>query len=1092
MVLDATDAILPTSTDTILPDATDTLLPTGTDVILPDATDSLLLIHTNTLLPNGTDILLPTSTDSSSEIMQNSTRTDTVSTNPPEHKSCQLSNLAKEMFSAYQQTGLIDDLHQAIKYGEEAVEATPPDHHHLANHLAALASHLKTRFERAADIDDIYNAITNAERAVKATEDSNRIRFLYVNNLACCFNIKFVRTGDVEDLEQAIAYARDTFAATPHDHQYRPDCLGNLATYLYNLGAYLDRRYQRTQFMEDLERAIGYVQEAVAITPHKGPSQVWYSDIKHESTGDMEHMQQAIEYAQKSLTATQDHDHDRAGRLNCLAIYLTQRYKRTQTMEDLQQAIVCTKEALELTPPGDSVRAHYLNSMAIQYGSRYERTEAPGDLQLAIMYARQALVTIPQGTPAHDLYLNNLASILRGGFKQTGVVEEIQQAILHQAILAATPQTDPARAQRLHSLALYLGSRYSRTGVMADLHDAIEYVRELLTKINENHPKWADSLDALASMLFRRFTRTGSIKDISESIQFYKAAWNCTTSPPSTRISVILRLYRIFHYCPSHGPKGRSIVEKLLYNFLPELSYLLEEAILMLPTVSPRSLERRDQQYMLTELNNLAGDAAYSTLAVGKPAHRALMLLELCRGVTMGFTVNCRGDMSDLRAASPELYHKFNTLRTAIDSSMFERVRNDDETIIPWGKVRAGSRQERERDLVEMENTIRHIRMLPDFERFQLPPTPEELMELAREGPIVVFHSASIRSDAIIITTTSIHSIPLPKLINHEIPGWLGQIGKLAVGTLKNMGARNQKMRRLLHWLWNVAVGPVIQELQLTVGSDPNGADLTHIWWIGVGLLSTAPFHAAGDYSMNADPHRNTMSYVVSSYTPTIKALSFAREKEFTIVDSKPDTKLLLVTMPETPGNPKPRNLPGVNREVSKIIQVTNGVIWTEHMQYPSTKHILDQLQSCSMIHFACHGISNIKDPSNSHLILVKDGEQDWLTVQDIANTNMTAQLAYLSACSTANRPEIKSSNESIHIASGFQLAGFNHVLAAMWPSESVISTEVSTEFYRNLFNGDGSGHRKVRTAFHSAVKRAQGDYRRTPLRWAPFIHLGA
>lgn len=41
----------------------------------------------------------------------------------------------------------------------------------------------------------------------------------------------------------------------------------------------------------------------------------------------------------------------------------------------------------------------------------------------------------------------------------------------------------------------------------------------------------------------------------------------------------------------------------------------------------------------------------------------------------------------------------------------------------------------------------------------------------------------------------------------------------------------------------------------------------------------------------------------------------------------------------------------------------------------------------------------------------------------------------------------------AILIASGFQLAGFSHVLATLWPSESDVCKEVTIDFYRSLFN---------------------------------------
>ncbi|KAL0631343.1 hypothetical protein Q9L58_009789 [Maublancomyces gigas] len=116
------------------------------------------------------------------------------------------------------------------------------------------------------------------------------------------------------------------------------------------------------------------------------------------------------------------------------------------------------------------------------------------------------------------------------------------------------------------------------------------------------------------------------------------------------------------------------------------------------------------------------------------------------------------------------------------------------------------------------------------------------------------------------------------------------------------------------------------------------------------------------------------------------------------------------------------------------------------------------------------------------------------LPVEAISLINIKqAQVAYLSACCTAENPSPMLADESIHIACGFQLAGFSHILATLWESEDEACREVAVEFYRSLFNGqpDG-GHRVVSAAFHFAVKRLRHRMLRQPIKWASFIHTGA
>lgn len=105
------------------------------------------------------------------------------------------------------------------------------------------------------------------------------------------------------------------------------------------------------------------------------------------------------------------------------------------------------------------------------------------------------------------------------------------------------------------------------------------------------------------------------------------------------------------------------------------------------------------------------------------------------------------------------------------------------------------------------------------------------------------------------------------------------------------------------------------------------------------------------------------------------------------------------------------------------------------------------------------------------------------------------AQVAYLSACCTADNSCSRLADESIHIASGFLLAGFSHVLATLWDSNDDGCRQVAGEFYRTLFNGQpesAQGHRAVSAAHHHAVRQLRGRLLRQPIKWASFIHTGA
>ncbi len=264
-------------------------------------------------------------------------------------------------------------------------------------------------------------------------------------------------------------------------------------------------------------------------------------------------------------------------------------------------------------------------------------------------------------------------------------------------------------------------------------------------------------------------------------------------------------------------------------------------------------------------------------------------------------------------------------------------------------------------------------------------------------------------------------------------------------------------------------------------------------------------FHAAGIHrtgSTETAYHR-----AVSSYAPSIKALAHAgkRAKETEATHGS----LLAVSMPTTPAekDQKPLlSLPGATLEKNKVLEVTKGRLLARHLVQPSVDQVLEELQHCSAVHFACHGFTDHVDPSQSGLILQRQGKentesgggagpvQDRLTVARISDLSLRqARLAYLSACSTAQNRAERLSDEVIHVVSGFLVAGFPHVVGCLWPSNDGVCVEVAGEFYSSLFEQGKSRWQdgQMAAALREAVMGVRAGDMTMPLNWAQFVHYG-
>jgi hypothetical protein len=165
------------------------------------------------------------------------------------------------------------------------------------------------------------------------------------------------------------------------------------------------------------------------------------------------------------------------------------------------------------------------------------------------------------------------------------------------------------------------------------------------------------------------------------------------------------------------------------------------------------------------------------------------------------------------------------------------------------------------------------------------------------------------------------------------------------------------------------------------------GAPWPRVWWATGGLLGPLPLHAAGYHSPGPDAEpRTVMDRVVSSYTPTIRALRYARQHTPPPAAGVPDTagQALIVAMPVTPGLPGQGRLPGVPAEIAMLRALLNQPVLltepdpgpgapvddaaAEHV--PTRASVLARLPAAAIAHFACHGSTDPADPSQSRLLL--------------------------------------------------------------------------------------------------------------------------
>lgn len=96
--------------------------------------------------------------------------------------------------------------------------------------------------------------------------------------------------------------------------------------------------------------------------------------------------------------------------------------------------------------------------------------------------------------------------------------------------------------------------------------------------------------------------------------------------------------------------------------------------------------------------------------------------------------------------------------------------------------------------------------------------------------------------------------------------------------------------------------------------------------------------------------------------------------------------------------------------------------------------------------------------------------------------------------CLTAEIKESDLADKALHLASGFQVAVFKHVVASMWPPNDFICAKIASLFHCHLLTKSdiAIGNKAVAEALHIVVVTVQQQNLERPNLWAQYIYSEA
>ncbi|KAF5557185.1 hypothetical protein FPHYL_7774 [Fusarium phyllophilum] len=897
------------------------------------------------------------------------------------------------------------DLEEAIQMARKAVGLTSTRN---ARHLSNLAASLKTRFSVTGDLKDMEDGVALAKQAVSVTASDDPELPKWLNNLGNHLSNRHLLTGSLEDLEEAINLSRGAAASTS-DSTTR-------ALFLNNLSAKLDLKAEVTGNSIDYDEAIGLAKEAITLTPEGHPDQAkWLNNLathlleKFDRSWDLNDLQDAINAASRAADLTPNGP-TKALYLDTVADGLNRKYDKMGQLTDLEEAIQMTEMALGMLPIHHSKRPQVLSTLSDLFSNRYLRKEMIQDLDRAIELSREAANAKFDNHPYKAIYLDRLAMQLnlRSSISRTDphLWKDLEESIqLERKSIAITANYRPTWSFK-NNLQAMLVIKYGMTKDQAILDECTQLQREALDEIPEGHQYCAEMLTSLGYRLRDNGKETSNLEKASEC--FLEALQN-KNAPAISRVRAGSALLQS---CPDK-----------------QKAYQAAQVITgLLPQLITRSHETSDKQHAAGSRAGMTCSAAAAALKAERPVFEALQVLELGRGVLAKYSEEMLLGPLQLGQLSTEQAEAYTHLRDELKGS---------NTPVPPDMSSSFQKHvsglNKRYDLTtELEELITEIRKLPEFEDLWTAPTEGEMFEAAERGPIVVVNVSRARCDALLIEKHQMRSLALPNIIN--------DLYKFA--RVGDFGSS-----KVLEWMWNNITQPVLDALGYS--KPPGGCAWPHIWWIPTALLTLFPLHAAGYHRKESS--ETVIDRVVSSYASSIRAIMRGRQKDLpSSFSSKAIPRALLVGMQHTPES---GSLSYANKEIDIVQKLCESAGLDTVQPRPRKQEVCGSLLHCQVFHFAGHGYTDENDPSNSHLRL-EDWKEDPFRVADLQRMNLREHapfLAYLSACGTGQMKRYNLVDESIHLISAYQLAGFRHVIGTLWKVSDQCCVDIARTTYEAM-----------------------------------------
>jgi tetratricopeptide (TPR) repeat protein len=997
-------------------------------------------------------------------------------------KAMYLGNLGTSQLRWFERHGNLSDIDSSISNLQMAIDLTIDEHPNKAHIFFSTLSRSKLRrFERLGDLSDIDSSISNMQMVVDLTTDKHPNKATYLTNLGESQYCRFERLGDLSDIEASISNLQVAIDLATDEH---PD----KATCLCALGSSQFRRFERLGDLSDMESSISNLHMAVDLTTDEHPKKPSYltnlgtSQFRRfERLGNLSDIESSISNLQMAVDLTTDEHPNKAHTLlSNLANSQARRFERLGDVFDIASSISNLQKAVDLTTDEHLNKAMYLANLGTSQLRRFRHLGHLSDMESSISNLQMAVDLTTDEHPNKAMYLGNLGLSQRHQFKRLGGLSIIESSISNlQMAVDLTTNEHPDKAMYLSNLGTSQRCRFERLGDLSDIKSSISNIQKAVDITTNEDPSKADCLHSLGFAFLAMNKVTPKDDSLTKASVAFREAAKLSSAYPLIAFTAAQQWARISHL--------NGDLYLALDAYLTALEILPKVAWLGSDVISQQSSLVRGQS------EDSTSNSAACAVELGL-FEDAVEFLDAGRSLIWQQISALQMDLKVLRdecPASNELVEELQSVSRQLSRASFSDLpSNPQEMHVEFNqKALEGIRKERRRLAERWDELVKLVRKR-HFEDFLRPTRFQKLRQAAADGLVIIINVSTYQVDALVIDVTQpIQHIPLPGIDAETITKLSTDITSYRPSLFASTNERRlytrKYLRPALRRVWADIMVPIFKRLQIPLDSS-EGLPQHRIWWYPTGPLTFIPIHAAGPH--NETDEIDVSCLVVSSYTTTLASLIQAQKKT---VLSKEQPKFLVVSQPNTPGECP---LPLASEEVDRVLRV----IHTARLSGDSVvclrdsdatvEKVLDAFDSCSWIHFACHGVQD-PDSGMRSAFLLHDGD---FALSQIASKQLRGQFAFLSVCHGASGLQ-ELPGEAMHLAATLHFVGFPNVVATMWGIKDEDALQVADLTYQHMFLEDQQrlDPSRAAVALNAAVRDLRRNQDVTLDRWIPFIHIG-